>query len=252
MQPALQELGDRLSKEDQDASAYYRYKCDVVKNELRGGKSAEKGFGLGYEHNYWSQGSYLPKPQEVLATSSFNTWRRRYEAGSPGVFTLTDTFYDDVVINPVTCAFLKGAKRTTTPSLVVWDLAWRPAEKRTFYWLYLRLPDRLPETFAKSYEPERAHYTPATEDKPGLLRIDEPNSSLGYLLKEDWLSNLAVHIGDDDKEIWSGTVQKQAAIEEATLNARGDLNEKFSAMIYLERNEGDTGWDLKEAQSLDG
>ena len=75
---------------------------------------------------------------------------------------------------------------------------------------------------------------------------------MGYLLKDSWLTKgIEVFVGNGDKPIWSNTVKEQQKLREETLNARGDPNLQFSAMIYLEKKTDGT-WDVREAQSLDG
>ena len=153
--------------------------------------------------------------------------------------------------------------RNPVPSLVVWNLASRPPpldanpgqpvaawdQKRFFYWLYLRNPD------SKTFDAKaiiRASYNTSGN----WIQIDEPNDYVAILLNEkmvDLNKPIIVYPGptkDGKTKPVTITVKRSDKIEQRTLEARGDRQLVFSAMIYFE-SKGGNNWDVKTVDTLD-
>jgi dienelactone hydrolase len=261
----------------------YPYTCVVVNDPNRMNYKEDNRANRGHRHNAWSQPGTINTEQNILNPGSFDTWVakiKQFPTGTPyneQMVVLGTECYRKQNINPL--QVLSGITRISTPEIVIWDLAWRPErpdnipladwkEKRFFYWLYLR--DTIPSDVQKQiensreapekrnasikeYVPEKAQYK-ANADGTASIYIYNPNEYMGYLLKDSWIANgpTSVIISETNQPINTQKIQVQPkeVIRQATLDARGDPNLQFAAMIYLTKTT--SGWVVKDAASLDG
>ncbi|KAK1759991.1 hypothetical protein QBC47DRAFT_438368 [Echria macrotheca] len=254
-----------------DTDTYYRYRLDVVKNAIRGSSESDSD----WKHNGWSWPDIIGTQQKVLLPTAFDSWRTTYVglekqfgvgAAETKVVRMPETAYGPEIVDPIEAilhdTLIKEPTKTryhrhTIPELVLWDLDWRPATKRHYYWMYLRHPEAVPVEDKKLDNPHRARIGKGSKADTIGLRIYKPNAYMGYLLKKHWFvhggvtRNVEVSLFDETKGpavVATLTPQVQAKIEEETLEGTGDPNFQFSAMVYLEPNG--SSWTPKLATSL--
>ncbi|KAK3328708.1 hypothetical protein B0H66DRAFT_539196 [Apodospora peruviana] len=280
----LEEIRTRLmdlQKEKGGNGSLYSYTCMVVQTE-----TAPPGTDYFY-HNSWSTDdtrTILKASRDDEATvkawlqqndlqgEKFKKWLAATDANRVWTTPPRPEWYNpNTTINPLQ-VFADKYKRNPTPNRVIWHLKARPPkpqvpgkpeeapkgwEKRMMYWLYVR-QSPLDSVAAGLVDNGAEDVSTYTSGNTRIIHVARPNSHMGYLLKESWISggqtvtlriNVDGSIGTKDFPL--GSLVAQSTIKTQTKELSGDTELEFAAMVYLV-GSSTAGWSAKIAQSLDG
>lgn len=215
------------------------------------------------DHNNWERAEDSTASFQVLKKEILPDWFRNKGAAPR----------DSTLMNSNAIKWMRQYKvkdqwylrnRNPIPPFVVWNLASRPPpldpktrqkgtvweQKRFFYWIYLRKPD------STTFDPTaiiQASYSKSDRS----IQIDQPNDYIALLLNDmmflpDKLDKpINIYPGPKDGKTKATviTVERSEKIRQKTLEARGDKQLEFTAMIYFELKDGI--WEVKTADTLD-